>query len=614
MKNSLAPLLCALPVLLLCSCPLPTSSPVSGVVPQPAASGATLSLATDESRNQALLVVRGVPPLDIAAQTDDGTKATAVEAEALAEVRDPGQSLSAGRQAIIIGTRSNGQPGVWAYSNNGISAVIDEESGNLTSVLPECADHQGTFTGRFGWQYILRGVSEDGMLIAGYAVNPRGISHGRYKVEAGTTIGVYWRVSRHPHRPFFRVSRAHVIGTLDLSRVPGGNGGHRRLLDRILKKILDQLKLYLTGYFSSYLTMVEKDGVHLDAVNPVYLVTGTDQDGQPATATIDRRDRITITPVAGPASTVYAAGYWYNGSTNDVASSWQDDAAGRVDLFTAAEAIATSVLASGSDVYVAGYYKNARNNWAAALWKNGAKTDLFSDTSGSNTAQASAVCISGTDVYVAGYEKAGTGAAGYWKNGAWVALAAPGDAQATGITVSGSDVYVSGYYLSGTFNVACYWKNGAQTNLYTANDSKALALSVSGTDVYVAGYYFDGTSVNGCYWRNNSAGVTVLNSSAAFATGIVVSGSNVYASGYFNNARGNPSACSWRNGTQTILYSDTAGTGTAHANGIFLSGTDVYVAGWVNTGTQSACFWKNGARTDLYTSNSSDARSVFVVK
>jgi hypothetical protein len=43
----------------------------------------------------------------------------------------------------------------------------------------------------------------------------------------------------------------------------------------------------------------------------------------------------------------------------------------------------------------------------------------------------------------------------------------------------------------------------------------------------------------------------------------------------------------------------------------YSSGTDVYVAGWVNTGNQSACYWKNGTRTDLYTSNDSSASAVF---
>jgi len=615
MKNGLALVFLAPLALLLVSCPMPTSSPARAAQP-PAASGTALSLTTDASRNQAILVTQSGSRIDITAVTDDGTTASAAEAVGLAMV-DEGtgaRSLSSSGQAIIIGVRSDGKPGAWAYSGNKIQAVIDEESGTLTSVLPECADHDGTFRGRFGWVYILRGISEDGKIIVGYAYNQHGFSYGRYQVAAGTTIGVYWRVSKHPHRPFFLVSRAHIIGTFDQSRLQGAGKKIRHWVDWVMKHILDQLKLYLLDYLTSYLIMVDKDGVHLDSSNHVYLVSGTDQDGQAAIATIDQNGGITITPVPQTTSAVYVAGYYYNGSTNDVASYWNDSSSGRVDLFTTAEAIATSVFVSGSDVYVAGYYKNSKPitpNWAAAYWKNGVKTDLYSDTSGTNTAQASAIYVSGTDVYVAGYEKAGTSAAGYWKNGGWNPLTAPGSAQATGIVVSGADVYVSGYYLSGAHNVSCYWKNGAETDLYSANDSEALAISVSGTDAYVAGYYFDGAKVNASYWKNNSAGVTVLNSSAAFATGIVVSGSDVYASGYYNNTKPNSAAAYWKNGAKTDLYSDTSGTNTAHANGIFISGTDVYVAGWVNAGTQSACYWKNGTRTDLYTSSSSSANAVF---
>src|SRR5208337_1485805 len=59
----------------------------------------------------------------------------------------------------------------------------------------------------------------------------------------------------------------------------------------------DQLKLFLLGYLNSYLIMVDKNGVNFDSTKNLYLVTGTDQDDEPAVATIDQMGNITIAPV-----------------------------------------------------------------------------------------------------------------------------------------------------------------------------------------------------------------------------------------------------------------------------------------------------------------------------
>jgi hypothetical protein len=544
---------------------------------------------------------------------DDGSTVSAANAAALATIDQgtPGVQSVTGSSTIIIGTRQDGNPGVWAYSSGKMQGVIDEDSGTLSCVLPPSAENNGTFRGPWGWVYHVMGISKDGKIIIGYAENKKGFSQGKLQIDPGTTIGVYWRVSRHPVRPYLLASRAHIIGTLDLSKLKGSHGEFQRWANWIMKHILDQLKLFFLNYYTSYLIMVDKNGVNFDSNNNDYTVSGTDQDNNPAIATIDAKGNITITPVTQGSASVYVAGSYFNGSTNDVAALWKDNSTGLVSLYSNKEAIATSVFVSGNDVYVAGYYTNSKGNLAATYWKNGTQNDLYSDTTGAAQAQANSIYLAGTDVYAAGYiGPAGSKVAGYWKNGTWVPFTAPGSAQATGIVVSGSNVYVSGYYLSGVFDASCYWTNGSITTLYSAGDSEALGLSVSGSNVYVAGYYRSG-SFNAAYWLNNSSNVTTLNSSAAFASGIVVSGGNVYTSGYYRNGSGNQAACYWTNTTKTDLYSDATGTATAQANGIFISGTDICVAGWVNTGTQSACYWKNGTQTNLYTSNTSSANAVF---
>ena len=102
------------------------------------------------------------------------------------------------RDSIIIGTRADGNPGAWGFSGGKILAVIDEDTGAATSSLPQTDDHDGTFRGQFGWTYRVMGVSEDGKIIIGYAENKKGFSRGRFTIDPGTTVGIYWKASIIP--------------------------------------------------------------------------------------------------------------------------------------------------------------------------------------------------------------------------------------------------------------------------------------------------------------------------------------------------------------------------------------------------------------------------------
>ena len=202
---------------------------------------------------------------------------------------------SGNRDSIIIGTRADGNPGAWGFSGGKILAVIDEDTGAATSSLPQTDDHDGTFRGQFGWTYRVMGVSEDGKIIIGYAENKKGFSRGRFTIDPGTTVGIYWKASHHPRRPFLMVSRAHIIGTFDASHMQNVDKHVRHWMDWVKKHIMDQLKWFLLDFLTDYLVMVDKDGVHFDSTNNVYLVSGIDQDDLPAVATIDKKGNITIT-------------------------------------------------------------------------------------------------------------------------------------------------------------------------------------------------------------------------------------------------------------------------------------------------------------------------------
>jgi hypothetical protein len=239
--------------------------------------------------------------LDISAVEDDGTTAKCTQAAALASFQGSGTGSG---DVLIIGTRGDGQPGAWTYSAGKVQSVIDEDSGKLTSMLPPSNERDGTFKGRFGWTYQVMGISEDGKIIIGYALNKNGFSWGKFTIDPGTTIGVYWRVSRHPFRPFFLASRAQIIGTLDLSKLPGAGKGRHHWTNMILRRLLGDFKWFLLDYLSSYLIMVDKNGVHFDSTNNDYLVSGTDQDDDPAIATIDLKGNITITPQTTAGATI----------------------------------------------------------------------------------------------------------------------------------------------------------------------------------------------------------------------------------------------------------------------------------------------------------------------
>jgi hypothetical protein len=80
------------------------------------------------------------------------------------------------------------------------------------------------------------------------------------------------------------------------------------------------------------------------------------------------------------------------------------------------------VFVSGNDVYIGGYYLNTKSNIAAAYWRNGSLFDLYSDTSGTNTARAFSITVADGVVYAAGWVDEGTQEACYWKGSSRVDL------------------------------------------------------------------------------------------------------------------------------------------------------------------------------------------------
>jgi hypothetical protein len=299
--KTLALLLVLLVVIFLAACPRPTAvDPGSGVPVEPG-----VSIETDTARGQAVYVNEDGQRFDIVAVGEDGADVACAEAIDIA-VMDPepeaspsaGKNASAaplapGLKAIIVGRRADGSFGLWAvHRDDTIHLVLCEGGDRSAPTLPACGDRDGLLDGRMGWRYHVTGSATDGSstIVVGYAVNELGFHRGPWTIEPGTTVGVYWKVARHPRFPFCVVSPARVIGVPDpMWQPPWRRNRHEPIGWQ------RSLRLFLKGYFEAYLVMTT--GVAWDAARTLFVVPGTDQDGSPAEATIDRSGRIAIAAV-----------------------------------------------------------------------------------------------------------------------------------------------------------------------------------------------------------------------------------------------------------------------------------------------------------------------------
>jgi hypothetical protein len=588
-------------VLLLSGCPLSnvTGGEAPQVSPAPGSSSSSLTLVTDTSRNQAVLVTGASSRVDVTSVNDDGTSSVCVDATALAPIGDAStvKSLSSSSTVIVVGTRSDGNAGAWVYASGKMQGVIDEDSGRVTSTLPPVVQQNDVFRGAFGWVYHVMGVSEDGKVIAGYAENKKGFHWGKLQVDPGTTVGVYWRVSRHPVRPYYLVSHARIIGVLDQSKLTRSGNRMNRWISWIIREWLDHLKLFLIDDFTSYLVMVDKNGIHFDSANNIYDVTGTDQDNMPAVATIDKKDAITITEQQqnqAPPS-VFAAGSYFNGAAS-VACIWVDGA--KTDLPGDGNSThgsnAYAIAVANGVTYVAGSYFNGTTT-IACYWVDGVRTDLPGDGTNAHPANAYSIFVSGGTVYTSGYYNNGsTIVACYWTGTAKTDLPGADGALAQSVFVSGGTVYTAGQYNAfGETTTACYWTGTTKTDLPGTNGAAAQSVFVSGGAVYLSGEYnINGTST-ACYWTGTTR--QDLPGSAGSANSIFVSGGTVYTTGQYQPNAAAFVGCFWTGTAKTDLM-----TTSSSSESIFVSGSTVYTAGYYSNGSMTvASYWTGTAKTDL---------------
>ncbi len=304
-RNLLPALIVAL--LAYTSCQMPQGTSVlSDLSDLPAAGGETvnLSIETDTSRNQGVYVNEKGIKFDIrSVEYPEGTIVNCVEAIDIAVVNQAefsgkAQSGDTWVKAIVIGKRDDGNPGAWEIHNDdSIHPIRNRDTGAENSLLFESLDRDEGLRGRFGWVYYATAISDNGKVIVGYAENRHGRGRSRWSVAPGTTVGVYWLLGRPHHGRFFGVSRARVIGILGEPDSDFFKRPRPDFVNRLLRYILNKLKLFFFNWLDTYLTIA--DSVHYDPAEDVYVVSGTDQDGWDAIATIGLDGTITITPVGG---------------------------------------------------------------------------------------------------------------------------------------------------------------------------------------------------------------------------------------------------------------------------------------------------------------------------
>ena len=280
----------------------------------------TLSVETDQSRGQGVYINEKGARIDIVSQEgEEDASVSCVEALEIAKVDQGSASPAAGLvsakhqkqlKALVLGRRHDGFPGLWLiFNDDSIHVVEDNEEGGKCSKLAESKELNWLLHGVFGWVYhaktLLGPDSQGGYIIVGYAENPKGFDLGRWEIEPGTTVAVYWRLLPNPHG-FFHLSRARIIGQpsaayakhwKEIDQEFHGKS-YRHHLNRFLHSVFASFRLFFLDWFDLYLTNFTD--AKYDGQKDVYLVTGpvagpaVKMEGQTGTATITLDGIITI--------------------------------------------------------------------------------------------------------------------------------------------------------------------------------------------------------------------------------------------------------------------------------------------------------------------------------
>lgn len=193
-------------------------------------------------------------------------------------------------RAVVIGMREDENPGLWLLFENGaVESPIDEDTGERSPLLDKVKYRNrfgldGFYNAVIGWDYTPTMISDNGLMVGGYAINENGFQHGSIGIDPGTKAAVYWRLFNHSDDQYV-ISSARVVGTLD---IPEYTGWYARFLNEMAR----MLKLLFLDYLDDYLLEPE-DLVYLDEED-LYKMTGPNKAGNNAEASISFEDVLSI--------------------------------------------------------------------------------------------------------------------------------------------------------------------------------------------------------------------------------------------------------------------------------------------------------------------------------
>ena len=171
------------------------------------------------------------------------------------------------------------------YPYDAVSAEVEAKGFRFISkgIFPSSSYAYRAIRPFLGWEFFPVERSEDGKIVIGYAINEDGFDYGDYHVDAGTKVGVFWRIGkiRWRSRKITWISSPKVLGV-----IPD-------------KTVDDSYKQYKNFYWSlrgwrGFFNLEKFDGYMTDASSVevtgkrTYEIAGLDQDEIPAIATLEK--------------------------------------------------------------------------------------------------------------------------------------------------------------------------------------------------------------------------------------------------------------------------------------------------------------------------------------
>jgi CARDB len=291
-------------ILLIFSCSMPLNPEMGSGFTEYDESLQALSVETDASRNIGIYITEKGTRIDITSYEDSEERiVNCVDVIDIKSIKYSSlnsydrTSLEFNVKALILGKRDDGNPGIWeVHTDDTIHPIMISADGKSSSLLMETDENEGRIGKFFGWNYNVTAISDDLKMIVGYTENLDGINRGRWRIEPGTRIGVYWRLGSVRYGRFNGVSRARVIGEpIKPNNLPSFSN---KRIERFFHYFINRFRLFFIKWLDAYLVTPEK--VIYNETGDLYEVTGIDQDNEKAIARIDNNNNIIITKTDPP--------------------------------------------------------------------------------------------------------------------------------------------------------------------------------------------------------------------------------------------------------------------------------------------------------------------------